>query len=48
VWEDAVDRGYVTREAVKGHGTMVTTTALGRTFLRENGRAAPAEDATGT
>jgi hypothetical protein len=48
VWEDAVDRGYVTREAVKGHGTMVTTTALGRTFLRKNGRAAPAEDATGT
>jgi hypothetical protein len=50
VWEDAVDRGYVTRAAVKGRGTVVTTTALGRTFLRENGRdrAAPADDATGT
>ena len=38
VWEDAVDRGYVTRAPVPGRGTMVTATAAGLQFLRENGR----------
>jgi hypothetical protein len=32
VWEEAVDRGLVTRDAV------VTATALGRQFLAERGR----------
>jgi hypothetical protein len=39
VWEDAVDRGYLTREPVQGRGTMVVTTALGHRFLRANGRS---------
>ncbi len=37
VWEDAVDRGYVTRQPVQGR-TIVITTALGQQFLREHGR----------
>lgn len=47
VWEDAVDRGYVTRQSVEGSGEMVVTTASGRRFLREHGRglAAPLEAA---
>jgi hypothetical protein len=39
IWEDAVDRGYVAREAVAGVGTIVTVTADGEKFLRDNGRA---------
>ena len=33
VWEDAVDRGYVTRQSIHGRGAMVTITALGQRFL---------------
>jgi hypothetical protein len=40
VWEDAVDRGYVTREVVAGRGTMVKATLLGQRFLHDHGRAA--------
>jgi hypothetical protein len=36
VWEDAVDRGYVAREA----GAKVTVTQSGEKFLREHGRVA--------
>jgi hypothetical protein len=38
IWEDAVDRGYVTREAVAGPGTRVAVTADGAEFLRAHGR----------
>jgi hypothetical protein len=38
VWEDAVDRGFVARKSVAGHGTMVMATASGRRFLRDHGR----------
>jgi hypothetical protein len=34
IWEDAVDRGYVTREAAAGAGVRVAITARGKTFLR--------------
>lgn len=37
VWEDAVDRGYATRQPVQGR-TIVVTTELGQQFLREHGR----------
>jgi hypothetical protein len=39
IWEDAVDRGYVAREAVAGTGLIVAVTADGEKFLRANGRA---------
>ena len=38
IWEDAVDRGYVTRESVAGAGLRVAITAAGATFLRAHGR----------
>jgi hypothetical protein len=41
IWEDAVDRGYVAREAVAGFGTIVTVTEDGEKFLRDNGRSSP-------
>ena len=41
IWEDAVDHGYLAREAVAGFGTIVTVTAAGEKFLRDNGRASP-------
>jgi hypothetical protein len=37
IWEDAVDRGYVAREAVAG-GARVAITRDGEKFLRDNGR----------
>jgi hypothetical protein len=39
IWEDAVDRGYVTREAVAGPGIRVTLTTDGVMLLRAHGRA---------
>jgi hypothetical protein len=38
IWEDAVDRGYLAREAVAGTGVMVAITADGEKFLRAHGR----------
>jgi hypothetical protein len=38
IWEDAVDRGYVAREAVAGIGVRVAITDTGEKFLRDNGR----------
>ncbi len=38
IWEDAVDRGYVTREPVAGIGVRVAITAGGEQFLRAHGR----------
>jgi hypothetical protein len=40
VWEDAVDRGYVTRQPVTGQGVRVAITDSGARFLREHGRSA--------
>ena len=39
VWEDAVDRGLVQREATAAHGVIVKVTSLGRDYLAEHGRA---------
>lgn len=39
VWEDAVDRGLVSRAAHVGTGTIVTVTAAGDRLLAEHGRA---------
>ena len=38
VWEDAVDRGLVTREPAPAGGVRVCVTAQGRDFLAKNGR----------
>jgi hypothetical protein len=38
IWEDAVDRGYVARQAVAGTGARVAITEAGAKFLREHGR----------
>jgi hypothetical protein len=38
IWEDAVDRGYVTRESVAGTGGRVKVTEGGEKFLRTHGR----------
>lgn len=40
VWEDAVDRGFVTREAVAGAGRIVRVSDAGRAFLESHGRVA--------
>jgi hypothetical protein len=40
IWEDAVDRGYVTRQSAVGQGVRVAITASGAKFLREHGRSA--------
>jgi len=39
IWEDAVDRGYIVREARAGAGVRVAITASGEKFLRAHGRA---------
>jgi hypothetical protein len=41
VWEDAVDRGFLVRDRVRG-GVRVCVTDRGRQFLEANGRLAPA------
>jgi hypothetical protein len=38
IWEDAVDRGYVTRQPLEGFGVHVAITDGGQRFLREHGR----------
>ena len=38
IWEDAVDLGYVTREAIAGFGVIVIVTEAGEKLLREQGR----------
>jgi hypothetical protein len=38
IWEDAVDRGYVAREASAGAGVRVAITADGKRLLRAHGR----------
>jgi hypothetical protein len=39
IWEDAVDRGYVRREAVAGAPMRVAVTPVGATLLHTHGRA---------
>jgi hypothetical protein len=38
IWEDAADRGHVTRETIAGFGIVVTVTEDGEELLRANGR----------
>lgn len=38
VWEDACERGFVTRRPVAGRGVLVVATETGRRFLRSAGR----------
>jgi len=40
IWEDAAERGYVTRETIAGLGLVVSVTAAGEQLLRANGRMA--------
>jgi hypothetical protein len=40
VWEDAADRGFVTRRRGDGRETRIEMTPLGRGFLEANGRNA--------
>jgi len=39
VWEEAIDRGYVTRQPVDGLGLCVVATDEGRRFLRTDAPA---------
>src|ERR1700749_3547123 len=39
IWEDAIDHGYVVREAKAGAGIRVAITEGGEKFLRAHGRA---------
>ena len=39
VWEDAIDRGFASREHAKGREVMIRLTAAGHAFLREQGRS---------
>jgi hypothetical protein len=39
IWEDAVDRGFVTRESIAGAGVRVAVTEDGARLLRAHGRA---------
>ena len=38
IWEDAVDSGYVAREAIAGFGMIVVVTEDGEKLLRAHGR----------
>ncbi|MEW6640773.1 MAG: hypothetical protein AB1586_09740 [Pseudomonadota bacterium] len=38
VWEDAVDRGLVTRRLTRGEGARIELTPLGRVALMQSGR----------
>jgi hypothetical protein len=44
VWEDAVDRGFVSRQNGDGNGTRIVVTELGLSFLRRNGRTPTASN----
>ena len=41
VWEDAIDRGFLTRTFVPGQEAMVEVTAAGRDFLARHNRTPP-------
>jgi hypothetical protein len=38
IWEDALDRGFVTRESIAGAGVRVAVTEDGARLLRAHGR----------
>ena len=38
VWEDAVDKGYVERRLMDGHGIEVVVTPAGQVYLAQQGR----------
>ena len=38
IWEDAVDRGFVTRQSIAGAGARVAVTEGGARLLRAHGR----------
>ena len=38
VWEDAIERGFLTRETGRGNKPHITVTENGRAFLAEHGR----------
>lgn len=38
IWEDAVDRGFVTRKNVAGFGVIVAATKAGEELLRQHCR----------
>lgn len=41
VWEDAVDRGLVSRQLTRGEGARIELTPLGRVVLAQSGRQKP-------
>ena len=41
VWEDAIDRGFLTRKFVPGHEAMVEVTSAGYEYLATHGRHGP-------
>jgi len=45
VWEDAIERGLVMRKPVKGQGTIVVVTEVGRRFLDARRPAMPVQPA---
>ena len=38
VWEDAIDRGFLTRKFAPGHEAMVEVTSAGQDFLARHNR----------
>jgi hypothetical protein len=38
IWEDAADRGYVSRESIVGFGLVIVVTEAGERLLRQHGR----------
>ena len=41
VWEDANDRGFISRHHQPGHGTLVSVTATGAEHLRKHREPSP-------
>jgi hypothetical protein len=39
VWEDANDRGFITRHRAPGHGVLVSVSAAGAAHLQKHRRA---------
>jgi len=38
IWEDAAERGFVSREQIAGFGLVITVTDSGERLLRDHGR----------
>jgi hypothetical protein len=38
IWEDAAERGYVSRESIAGFGLVIAVTDAGEKLLRAHGR----------